>query len=118
MKILIVAPRVWNGGMEVHISAFALLLRTNGHETTLVVDERYPEDPAKRTQIVSSGCRIVAFPNLDSRGILSRLSVQFKVLRENLKPGSFDVVFCEGYGQSLPFLLPLCEAPWRKASLS
>ncbi len=114
MKVLIVAPRVWNGGVEVHVSAFALLLRANGHETTLVVDERYPEDPAKRTEIISSGCRIVAFPDLDSRGILFRLATQFKVLRKNLEPGSFDVVFCEGYGQSLPFYSRYVKRPGGK----
>lgn len=114
MNVLIVAPRVWNGGVEVHVSALALLLRSNGHETTLVVDERYPEDTGKRSQIINSGCRLVVFPDLDSRNILSRLSTQLKVLRNNLKPGSFDVVFCEGYGQSLPFYSRYVKRPGGK----
>ena len=109
-----VAPRVWNGGMEVHISALSLLLRSKNYDTTLVVDERYPEDPAKRAEILQSGVKIVAFPNLDSHGLLSRLATQMKILRRNLKPKSFDIVFCEGYGLSLPFYSRYVKRPGGK----
>jgi glycosyltransferase involved in cell wall biosynthesis len=114
MKILVVAPRVFTGGMEVHISALALLLRSKGYDTTLVVDERFPEDPSKPIEVFNSGVRIVAFPDFDSFNIASRLLAQLKILRQNLKPKSFDVVFCEGYGQSLPFYTRYVKRPGGK----
>ncbi|HVX66113.1 MAG TPA: glycosyltransferase family 4 protein [Bryobacteraceae bacterium] len=102
-RILLVAPRVWDGGMEMHLSNLALLYSEHGYRVTLAVDPRFPAHAGRAGKLAASGAEFVKVPGYDSDPLPVRLFKRRADFSRALAPRSFDMVLCQGFGYSLPW---------------
>jgi glycosyltransferase involved in cell wall biosynthesis len=117
-RILLVAPRVWDGGMEMHLSNLALLYAAQGYRVTLAVDPRFPAHPGRARKLAASGAGFVRVPGYDNEPLPVRLWRRRAAFCRALAPRSFDAVLCQGFGYSLPwfrrFLAPGGRFLWHE----
>jgi len=102
-RILLVAPRVWDGGMESHLSNLALLYAAHGHAVTLAVHPRFPEHARRRERLAQSAVRLVRVPEAAGAPLPLRLFLRRAALARALAARSFDTVICHGFGLTLPW---------------
>jgi glycosyltransferase involved in cell wall biosynthesis len=102
-RILIVAPRVWDGGMELHLSNLALLYATCGHHVTLAVHPRFPAHAGRACELIAAGVEFVRVSEFAGAPLPVRLWRRRAALCAALRGRSFDVLSCEGFGCSLPW---------------
>ncbi len=102
-RILIVAPRVWNGGMELHVSNQAMLYAQHGHKVTLAVHPRFPDETVRKLRLEESAVEAVYLPESAGAPAPVRVWNERRALSRTLAPRSFDYVFCHGFGRSLPW---------------
>lgn len=100
IRVLMHAPRVWGGGLEIHAVNLARELRRSGAEVTLVVHERFGEEGERRASLVEAGAELVNLPDLAWLHPVVRWGWYAAKVMRGLRGRSFDLVVCHGFGGS------------------
>jgi glycosyltransferase involved in cell wall biosynthesis len=100
VQVLMHAPGVLGGGMEIHIVHLSIELRREGAGVTLVVHERLGEQCGRRQLLEDAGVDFIDLPDSPCLPGVARLVRARLLLASRLRRRKFDLVICHGWGGS------------------